>query len=232
MSYPDSKKEIYKWVKTAYHYKEKVKENWWTFKPARTVEDNWARIQVPLWIIKDEDVNSILRYALEWKVRSSYFSSRIIPSELQWLLKAFQDKFQEAFDNELLTKEVFWIKESSKDDIYLLWGWDYYSKYVDKDESYTTIEDNETIRTDCWFFDQTPKKQKELVRKAINNPSYLNKEMRDMEKRLRKNMVCFTRKGVDFSVDMWYYIQVAARERRKRLKKVQKRAWQNLEDVI
>lgn len=195
----DSKQDIYKWINTAYRYKDEIEKSWksdakWKYcqavhekEPTRNKEWEIIRVDVPLWKIYDDDIKKILRYWLEWFVRTHRLSSQQLPSELKAALDAFQDFFEKAFYKDYfrnIRKET-----KSEDKVFNLWGWDAYEVIAQKDNTQSFIDyGDDTVDSDD-FKVIGEKAQKTLLRKVFNKDSYKNADISNMRKSLKNHWV-------------------------------------------
>lgn len=190
----DSKQEVYKWINTAYHYHneiEKTKRDYCLInQTVETFNKEWEKIDinVPLWKLDDNDVKKILRYWLEWFIRTHRLSSQQLPTELKTALDNFQNFFEKA-----LYKGYFSNisdKINSDDKKFDLWWWNVYENIAQKDnnQGFFSDEDNDTVdSTDFKGLDNKTKKS--LLRKIFNSENYKNSDMHIMRKSLKNHWV-------------------------------------------
>lgn len=124
------KEKAYRWIKTAYENKEKIGQ----INQYKDKNGNWD----DMGIISQKEIESIIRYTFQWRVMSEHFSGRKLPPEMVKALKAFQEKFREAFNLEILDgnknptiiQEIFGIWNVKKIETLNLWSWNLYNETV------------------------------------------------------------------------------------------------------
>ena len=173
------RQEAYEWIKTAYHWKDQV---WHEVR----YKYNWREDKkLTMWRISSEDIKDILRYTFKWKVMSSCFGSRRIPSELNAALEAFQDFFEEAFDNNLL-KDNLVVSEAFKS-----WGINVTPMLLWSREVYKDVLsgwDND-FADDIWVWDDdftNDKQRRKAQKKAFQTWWFINHKIAQIEKSLKK----------------------------------------------
>ena len=210
----DSKQDIYKRINTACRYNSRINDSWksdWNWRYCQIIHKNepttnkdWKpiRIDVPLWKIYDNDVTKILRYWLEWFVRTHRLSSQQLPTELKTALDDFQRFFEKAFYNGCF--DNISSKINSDDKIFHLWWWDVYETIAQKDNNQNIFSDDDSESIDSTNFkDLEPKKQKALLRKIFNSDSYKNAEMSQMRKSLKNHWVSLPKEWKLFNDTSW-----------------------------
>lgn len=203
----DNKQAVYKRINTACRYNKQINETWninekWKYcniskDNVPTYNKRWEPItvsHVPLWKLYDSDIKKILRYWLEWFVRTHRLSSQQLPQQLKDTLDNFQDFFQTAFDKWYFND--IWNKIDSKEnDIFNLWWWDVYETITQKNNnsSLNINDDNDTIdsdRTSINFNElETSKQKKNLLKNLFDGDNYKNSEMNNMRKSLKNHWV-------------------------------------------
>ena len=193
----EERQNIRKWINTAYFYKNKVRENGWTYNiwhKTRFKDDHWniREESIPVWKIDSTDITKILLYWLEWNVRSRPpLSWKILPTELKDALDEFQKFFNIAFHDWALSRpevnDAFKIKSWSLDnnDIFLLWWRDIYKEIARKDDGILESDDTEYN----WNFWSLPQKKKKSIWRFIlrDDDKYINPHMENIEKILKRN---------------------------------------------
>lgn len=188
----ESRQWIYKRIKAAQHYKTKVNEWWWIYRPAHELEkENWEKILVPVWSITKKDVDKVLLYALEWNIRTRCNQLRwqSLPSELKEALDKFQDFFTKAFEEWTLDSDdvknwAFKAWNLWENDILLLWWRDQYKRIKDKDNDNTSDEWNDI---NDWN-SLKPSKKREYLRAIFkNDDKYMNQDMENIYNTLKRN---------------------------------------------
>jgi len=193
----EERQNIRKWINTAYYYKNKVNENWWTYNiwhKTKIKNDSWNIIDetIPVWKIDWTDITKILLYWLEGNVRSRPpLSWKILPTELKAALDEFQKFFDIAFHSWALSRpevnDAFKNKSWNLDnnDIFLLWWWDVYKEIARKDDGILESDDTEYN----WNFRSLPLKKKKSIWRSIlrDDDKYINPHMENIEKVLKRN---------------------------------------------
>ena len=196
----DPKQDVYKWINTAYRYKDEIKKSWksdkkWEYchvthekEPTRNKEWKLVEIDVPLWKIYGDDIKKILRYWLEWFVRThSRLSAKQLPSELKTALDAFQKFFEVAFYKDYFRN--IRDKTTSEDKVFNLWGWDAYEVIAQKDNNQSFFDSGDDTVDSADFKDIGEKAQKSLLRKVFSKDSYRNADIHNMRKSLKNHWV-------------------------------------------
>ena len=161
------KEKTYRRIKTAYERKKligKIAE----FQNEDGSWDNMGRIT-------NKEINSIIWYTFQWTVMSEYFSGHRLPEEMKKALKAFQNKFYEAFDNGILkdpiiVRDVFGIWNEWHIKPQLLWSWEKY---------------NATVTWREYNNDDDDKKEKNRVKRHFISWNFINHDIANLEKRLK-----------------------------------------------
>ena len=210
----DNKQSVYKRINTAYHYKNTIEEEnkknpgrnsdpiKWKYcnvsqKDVKTINEEWKTVTiplVPLWRIYESDINKILKYWIEWFVRThSRLWSRQLPQQLKRALDEFQKFFEKAFKKNYfsdISKKIY-----SENKIFNLWWWSVYETTIQKNNNgnfYLESDDN-TISSnkDSILFNELPnwKKKKSVVKSVFDGDNYGNSEMNNMRQSLKKHWV-------------------------------------------
>lgn len=161
-----NKQETYRRIKTAYYRKNYIGN-------ISQYNDNGNRQN--MGIIDSKEIYSIIRYAFQWNVMSECFWWRRLPEEMKKALKAFQQKFKDAFDKWILShpkiiSEVFGIDNDSHIQVYWLWSWSEYNRTVTWRK--LTVNDDD-------------KNEKNRIRNIFTSWKFINDKIADMEKRLK-----------------------------------------------
>ena len=170
------REEIYKWVKTASNRK------WEIWKEKFYQNEEWFKDS--MWVISEKEIESIIRYAFKWHTMYNRFNGRL-PDELNDVLDAFQDKFQQAFTNNMFERpeiisEVFDIGNAGNIQPYWLWSWSKYNwavtgrEYIIDDEGWT------------WDPKDARKKERNRVKRNFTSWNFINKKIADMENSFKK----------------------------------------------
>ena len=196
----DNKQAVYKRINTACRYRDQIDEknnsdSQWKFcflstdKKIRNKEWKEIEIEVPLWKIYESDIKKILRYWLEWFVRTHRLSSQQLPRQLKNALDDFQDFFQTAFDKWYF--DNIWNKIDSKEnDVFHLWWWGVYETIAQKNDGLGYINTDDDSEIDSEDFQSLPgKQQKSILRQIFNTDTYKNSEMSNMRKNLKNHWV-------------------------------------------
>lgn len=173
------RQESYEWITTAYYWKDRI---WHEVR----YKYNWREDkQLTMWRISMEDIKDILRYTFKWKVMSSCFSSRRIPSELNDALDGFQKFFEKAFDNNLLQDNLVVSNAFKSWDInitpMLLWSREVYKDVL-------SWGDND-FADDIWVWDDdftNDKQRRKAQKKAFQTWWFINHKIAQIEKSLKK----------------------------------------------
>ena len=187
----ENRQNIYKWVNTAYHYQKMVDESGWTYHCTHQREtETWKKFDFPLWIITQKDVDKLLLYAFEWKVRERLWWA-ILPEELKNALDTFQNFFKEAFKRESLKNKD--VKDNSfkasslwENDQFLLWWWDAYKKIREKELTNSNdVDDSENVDD---YKLLKPSQRREITRRIFNDDdnNYINPEMESIYKTIKR----------------------------------------------
>ena len=177
----DDRQNVYKRINTAKFYQNKVSEHWWTYLCTHQWEmGNWIKFDFPLWTITQKDVDKVLLYALEWKIRNRLGWS-ILPEELKNALETFQSFFTIAFNNWTILKNTVkdWAFKSWalwENDLFLLWWWDAYKRIKNKDIwNSNDIDDSTDIDN---YNNLKPSQRKEILRRIFKDENnYINPEI-------------------------------------------------------
>ncbi len=159
------KEKIYRWIKTANERKKEIGK----IAKYKNDDGTWD----DMGIISQKEIDSIIWYTFQWTVMSEYFSGRRLPKKMMEALKAFQDKFKEAFDvgilnNPEVVSKVFNINEWSVKPLFL-WSWSKYNKTVTWRE-YSNDDD---------------KDEKSRVKRHFTSWNFINHDIANIEKRLK-----------------------------------------------
>ena len=140
------------------------------------------------WDIYGDDIKKILRYWLEWFVRThSRLSAKQLPSELKTALDAFQKFFEVAFYKDYFRN--IRDKTTSEDKVFNLWGWDAYEVIAQKDNNQSFFDSGDDTVDSADFKDIGEKAQKSLLRKVFSKDSYRNADIHNMRKSLKNHWV-------------------------------------------
>lgn len=195
----DNKQAVYKRISTAHRYNNKINSSWksdtkWKYcqitQKEKTLNKEWKEIEidVPLWKLYDSDVKKILRYGLEWFVRTHRLSSQQLPSELKETLDEFQKFFEKAFYNGYFDNISNKVETEVK--IFHLWWWDVYETIAQKNNDINYINSDEDDVVESADFKSLDKKvQKVLLRKIFNSDNYKNADMSTMRKSLKNHWI-------------------------------------------
>ena len=173
------RQEAYEWINTAYHWRNQI---WHEVR----YKYNWREDRkLTMWTISPEDIKDILRYTFKWKVMSSCFSSRRIPSELNDALDEFQKFFEKAFDDNLLKDSLVVSNAFKSWDIsispMLLWSREVYKDVL-------SGGDND-FADDIWVWDDdftNDKQRRKAQKKAFQIWWFINHKIAQIEKSLKK----------------------------------------------
>ena len=173
------RQESYEWISTAYYWKDRI------WREVR-YKYNWRNDkELTMWKISPEDIKDILRYTFKWKVMSSCFSSRRIPSELNDALDNFQKFFEKAFDNNLLQDNLVVSQAFKSWDIPItpmfLWSRELYKDVL-------SGGDND-FADDIWIWDDDftdPKQRRKAQKKVFQTWWFINHKIAQIEKSLKK----------------------------------------------
>ncbi len=173
------RQESYEWITTAYYWKDRI------WREVR-YKYNWKEDKkLTMWKISPEDIEDILRYTFKWKVMSSCFSSRRIPSELNDALDNFQKFFEKAFDNNLLQDNLV-ISQAFKS-----WGVSITPMFLWSREIYKDVlsgGDND-FADDIWVGDDdftNDKQRRKAQKKVFQTWWFINHKIAQIEKSLKK----------------------------------------------
>ena len=195
----DNKQAVYKRISTAHRYESQINSSWksdtkWKYcqitQRENTLNKEWKEIEidVPLWKLYDSDVKKILRYGLEWFVRTHRLSSQQLPSELKRTLDEFQKFFEKAFYNGYFDDISNKVETEVK--IFHLWWWDVYETIAQKNNDINYINSDEDDAIESADFKLLDKKvQKVLLRKIFNSDNYKNADMSAMRKSLKNHWI-------------------------------------------
>lgn len=161
------KEKTYRWIKTAYRSRDLI----WKSTQFKNDDDTWDN----MGRISQREINSIIWYTFQWTVMSDHFSWRRLPKEMKMALAAFQNKFKEAFDANILNdpsivSSVFGIENEWNIQPLFLWSWDVYNRTVTWRE-YTSDDDD--------------KKEKNRIKRHFTSWNFINYDIANMEKRLK-----------------------------------------------
>ena len=162
------KDKLYQWIKTAYRRKDEIgKECKWRDESGNI--DNMG-------VITDKEIEDIIRYTFQWNVMSSgRLPSIRLPEEMKRALKAFQDKFRNAFKQWTLKEpriisEVFGIENEWNISPLALWSRNTYNRTVTWRE-YNNDDDDQ--------------KEKNRVKRHFMSWNFINQDIANMEKKLK-----------------------------------------------
>ncbi len=173
------RQESYEWITTAYYWKDRI------WREVR-YKYNWKEDKkLTMWKISPEDIEDILRYTFKWKVMSSCFSSRRIPTELNDALDNFQKFFEKAFDNNLLQDKLV-VSQAFKS-----WGISITPMFLWSREIYKDVlsgGDND-FADDIWVGDDdftNDKQRRKAQKKVFQTWWFINHKIAQIEKSLKK----------------------------------------------
>ena len=176
------RQKAYKWIKTAYYWKDKI---WKPFK----YDYNWKGQLLDMWNISWEEIEDIVWYTFQWTVWRDCFSSRKLPPEMENALKAFQNFFWKAFNNDMLKNASVEKNAFKSSDIrieeMLLWSRNVYKDVFagDWELEYDTTEIwDETDAFKDW------KKRRKAQKRAFQSWRFINHDIAQIEKSFKNRL--------------------------------------------
>ena len=176
------RQKAYKRIKTAYYWKDKI---WQPFK----YDYNWKGQLLDMWNISWEEIEDIVWYTFQWTVWRDCFSSRKLPPEMENALKAFQNFFWKAFNNDMLKNASVEKNAFKSSDIrieeMLLWSRNVYKDVFagDWELEYDTTEIwDETDAFKDW------KKRRKAQKRAFQSWRFINHDIAQIEKSFKNRL--------------------------------------------
>ena len=146
------KQEIFTWVKTADWRKwKKWEHSYYTEKDKDGKTEKGATID--MWVVGEDEIDSILRYTFKWKALYDRFNSTKLPKELNKTLDDFYKFFKEAFykgtfNYSSIIKKTFGIANEQDFPELEIWSWELYSQVIDHNNNLR--RDNDQTKNDIW----------------------------------------------------------------------------------
>lgn len=150
----------------------------------------WWKIKQEWWDLTKKDLDNIMRYSTVWEIVENERSSP--PTQFKWALEWFYNLFLDnidKFDNNFI--ESFFGKQYLEDfnRPYYLAPWNEYIKIVENFSSSFLTEEESELAEAAEIRKLSPEERKlrdEKKRDYRNEDIYLNKKLRDLEKRLSR----------------------------------------------
>ena len=170
--------QVYEWILTADHYN----KNRWRFKL------QYKGVELNMWNIQDDEINSILWYAFQGNAwRSRWLGCERLPDELFGALEAFWKYFTSAFKCWTLLQA---FDSKCKDTAPLLMGSRYaYDQAIGWDSELTRA-DTSYSEEDLSSSDDAKRKKaiKGEKKRLLKSPDFINSDIANIEKQLKRNL--------------------------------------------